>query len=63
MATLVGVDSTLDDSDKGSIVDTFMDLVLEFVIELIIGFIVGVSMDFTMGPIPVLQWVLQGLLF
>ena len=63
MATLVGVDSTLNDSDTGSIVDPFMDLVLKFVIELIIGFIVDVTMDPTMGLIPVLPWVLIGILF
>ena len=63
MASLVGVDSTFDDSDTCSIVDTFMDLVLEFVIELIIGFIVGVTMGPAMGLIPVLPWVLLGILF
>ena len=52
MASLVGVDSTFDDSDTCSIVDTFMDLVPEFVIDHILGFIVGFFMDPTMGPIP-----------
>ena len=50
MATFVGVDSTLNDSDTGSIFYSFMDLVFDFVMYLILGFIIDPTMGSFRGP-------------